>query len=474
MAGMTLLRRGAAPGAIAGLAGGLVFGAAMSSVGTLPSVASLVRSDSATVGFALHMLIAAVIGAGFGVLVARQPARAGESVFWGLLYGAFWWFLGAQTLRPLLAGEPVAWGLDRAQSLLPSLIGHLFYGAVTALAFVALRPDSTDIKAPTGSRLGRVARGLTAGAASAALLYTLAGPPPGAPPLTELTAIALLSGACYPLLFTAGREGTGPALVRGTAYGFLWWVLAALTVPPLLRGRPLGWSHQDAAAAAQQLPPYILLGAGTALLFTWLGTLSRAIFADDIRTFPRTASGGRGFRAACYGAAAGIVGGLVFTGVMISVGSLSDVARLMGSTAPSTGLITHLLIAQLIGITYAALFRNRGFDLLSGLGWGISYGFLWWVLGALTLLPLLVGDPLRWDARSMAAAFPSLVGHVAYGAALGVVHHWLETRTNPWWATRSRVEADRVAALREQATGSAPALWGFTALVALVIPLLVR
>ncbi|MFI1397892.1 hypothetical protein [Streptomyces sp. NPDC020681] len=470
MEGMTLLRCGAAPGAIAGLAGGLVFGAAMSSVGTLPSVASIVRSDSAAVGLTLHMLIAAVIGAGFGVLVARQQARVGESLFWGLLYGGFWWFLGAQTLRPVLAGEPVAWGLAQAQSLLPSLFGHLFYGAVTAVVFVVLRPDAAP---PPRSRIGPVVRGLAAGTVSVALLYAVVGPMGGASPLTQLVPVALLGGACYPLLFTA-QEGTGPALVRGTAYGFLWWVLAALTVPALFEGRRLGWSYQDAVSAAEQLPPYLLIGAGTALVFSWLDTLSRSIFVDDIRMFPRMASGGRGFRAACYGAAAGVVGGLVFTGVMISVDALPDVARLAGSTSPTTGLITHLLIAQLIGIMYAALFRGRSFDAVSGIGWGISYGFFWWVLGALTLLPLLTGRDPRWDAAAMAEAFPSLVGHLAYGAALGVVHYWLETRTNPWWAIRSQVEADRVAARREQALGSAPALWGFTTLVALIIPLLVR
>jgi uncharacterized membrane protein YagU involved in acid resistance len=470
MAVMTSLRRGAAPGAIAGLAGGLVFGAAMRSAGTLESVASLVRSDSAGVGLALHMLIAAVIGAGFGVLVSGQRARTGESLFWGLLYGGFWWFLGAQTLRPLLAGDPVAWGTAEAQSLLPSLIGHLYYGAVTAVVFVALRPDAA---APARSRLGPVARGLAAGAVSAAGLYAVTGPVDGAPPLAEVLPVALLAGACYPLVFTARQEAAGPALVRGTAYGFLWWVLAVLTVPPLLDGRRLDWSHQDAAAAADQLPPHLLLGAGTALVFSWLGALSRSIFTDDIRRLPRMASGGRGFRAAVYGTAAGVVGGLVFGGVMIAVGSLSGVAELMGSTAPSTGFVTHLIIAQLIGITYAAIFRRCSFDVVSGVGWGVSYGFFWWVLGALTLLPVLTGDAPRWDAAAMADAFPSLVGHVAYGAALGVVHHALEIRENPWWAVSGQVEAERVAARRQQALGSAPAIWGFTTLVALVIPLLV-
>jgi hypothetical protein len=129
---------GAALGALAGVAGGAAFGAAMAQLGSLPSVASLVRAQSATVGLAVHMLIAITVGAGFGLLVAARHASAGETLFWGLTYGALWWFLGPLTLLPLFTGRPLAWHLDAAQAQVPSLLGHLLYGAVTALALVGL------------------------------------------------------------------------------------------------------------------------------------------------------------------------------------------------------------------------------------------------------------------------------------------------------------------------------------------------
>ncbi|MGH3756915.1 MAG: hypothetical protein ACRDTB_03965, partial [Actinophytocola sp.] len=71
-------------GAVAGVAGGSVFGAAMAALGTLPTVAGLIRVESAVAGFAVHMVISVVVGALFGVLVRHQSAGAGETVFWGL------------------------------------------------------------------------------------------------------------------------------------------------------------------------------------------------------------------------------------------------------------------------------------------------------------------------------------------------------------------------------------------------------
>ncbi|MGH9157346.1 MAG: hypothetical protein ACRD1K_16245, partial [Acidimicrobiales bacterium] len=67
MTGPAWIRREALPGAVAGAAGGLAFGAAMSELGVLPTVASIVRADSPAVGFAVHMAIAMIIGAGFGL-----------------------------------------------------------------------------------------------------------------------------------------------------------------------------------------------------------------------------------------------------------------------------------------------------------------------------------------------------------------------------------------------------------------------
>ena len=450
-------RDAAAAGSLAGIAGGAVFAAAMGVLGELPTVASIVHTNSVIVGLFLHMAIATALGAGFGLLIARQRARAGETVFWGLIYGAFWWFLGPQTLLPILLGKPVAWDLASAQALLPSLIGHLFYGATTAVTFVVLRQDTDPIwRKPSTAN---VIRGLVAGMAVG---FVLGIPIEGA-----------IAGVCYPLLFNANQESTGPALVRGTVYGFVWWVLAALTVEPLLYNVTLDWSHRAAAADIHLLPPYVLLGAGIAVLSTWLSTLSRLLFVDDIRMVRAEAAGKRGLRALGYGALSGIAGGLVFTVVMVAVGELPLVARMIGTSSPIAGFVVHMVIAQILGISYALLFRRSSFDFTSGIGWGLSYGFFWWVLGNDTLLPLFTGGSIDWSAAGLAAGFPSLVGHLGYGAALGAVYHRLETRANPWWLTRSKVDAERTVARREQIRGAAPAMWVFTVLIALIIPVLV-
>jgi uncharacterized membrane protein YagU involved in acid resistance len=450
-------RDAAAAGSLAGIAGGAVFAAAMGVLGELPTVASIVHTNSVLVGLVVHMTIATALGAGFGLLIARQRARAGETVFWGLIYGAFWWFLGPQTLLPILLGKPVAWDLASAQALLPSLIGHLCYGATTAVAFVVLRQDTDPIwRRPSRST---VRRGLVAGVVAG---FAVGLPVEGA-----------IAGFCYPLLFNAGQESTGPALVRGTVYGFVWWVLAGLTVEPLLYNVTLDWTHRTAAADIHLLPPYVLLGAGIAVLSTWLSTVARVLFVDDIRLVRTEAAGRRGLLALGYGTLSGIAGGLVFTVVMVAIDKLPLVARMVGTNSVVVGFVVHMVIAQVIGVSYAVLFRRRSFDFTSGIGWGLSYGFFWWILGNDTLLPLFTGGSIDWSAAGLAAGFPSLVGHLAYGAALGAVYHRLETRANPWWQTRGKADAERTVARREQIRGAAPAMWVFTVLIALIIPVLV-
>jgi uncharacterized membrane protein YagU involved in acid resistance len=435
----------------------------------LASAGAAMHTGSAGLVFVANLVFAAALGAGFGLLVAQQRTEAGETLFWGLGYGAFWWFLGPLTLLPVLFAQPAAWDLAAARAQLPSLIGHLLYGGVTALLFVALRRRSGGTE-----RFGiaGAARGVAAGLAVATLLYLGFDVMAGAS-LGWLFAVGTLSGIGFPLLFTARPEGAGPALVRGTAYGFLWWILAPVTVRPLLRGEGLGWSRVAVAGAVEQLPVYLLLGAGIGLVFTVLGSLGRGLFVDDVSTLRAESPGGRGLRATVYGAIAGLLGGLVFTLVMVLVNELPTVATIVGGHTRAVGLVVHLLIAQIIGVSYAVLFRRRSFDMASGIGWGVCYGFFWWVLGNLTLLPILTGTVPVFDAATIGAGFPSLVGHLAYGAALGAVYYKLEDRANPWWFTRNDLEAQRITAQREQTLGSAPALWGLTVVIALTIPLII-
>ncbi|MEU3922320.1 hypothetical protein [Streptomyces sp. NPDC029004] len=445
--------RNAGFGALAGLAGGLVFGQVMAVIGFLPTVAAIVRTDSSVVGFAVHLLIAAVIGSIFGTLVARQR----ELLFWGLAYGVLWWFLGPLTLLPILLGRPVAWDVATAQSLIPSLLGHLAYGAVTAAVLALLSCGERQF------RPGLLVRAPAAGLLAAAVLGL------GWNGLI----VGALVGASYAVIFGDPDEGTGPALVRGAAFGFAWWVLAAVTISPLLDGGGLEWAPAAVRAAVASLPGYLLLGAGTALLTSWLGGLSRAVFSDDVRhALEGRLAGGR-VMSIWHGVIAGLAGGVIFTGVMVAVGFLPAVAALIGSESAVVGLVIHLLISQAVGVTYAVFFRRRSFDPASGIGWGVSYGFLWWVLGNLTLLPLLLGTTRQWSAAALAVSFPSLVGHLAYGAVLGLVYQRLEERVSPWHLTRSEATALRAAARHEQTLSAAPALWSLITCVALLIPILV-
>lgn len=52
---------------------------------------------------------------------------------------------------------------------------------------------------------------------------------------------------------------------------------------------------------------------------------------------------------------AGLAGGLVFTVVMVLVDALPTVARMVGSQGVTTGLVVHLVTAQLVGVSYAVV-----------------------------------------------------------------------------------------------------------------------
>ena len=73
----------------------------------------------------------------YGLLFRDEAPTAGWGFLWGSLFGTIWWYLGPMTLLPLLLTGECDWSNDAASQLLPSLLGHLVYGGVTALAFFA-------------------------------------------------------------------------------------------------------------------------------------------------------------------------------------------------------------------------------------------------------------------------------------------------------------------------------------------------
>ena len=166
---------------------------------------------------------------------------------------------------------------------------------------------------------------------------------------------------------------------------------------------------------------------------------------------------------------AGLAGGLLFSLVMLQIDFFPRVSELVGSDSKVAGFFVHLGIATLIGTSYGVLFRRQSYDIASALGWGVSYGFFWSVLGPLTLMPTFLGTAPQWGVEAASAAFPNMIGHLAYGAGLGLMFYLLEARHSPWWIPHSQQEAARVTRRKEQLLTSAPALWTQVVLIGLTL-----
>ena len=473
-----------APGAAGGLAGGLVFGAAMIDLGSLSSVASIIRVESPYVGFLVNMTIAAIVGAGLGVIVWRIRPGLGETLLWGLAYGTFWWFIGSLTLHPLVLSGEVDWSAEAAQAAFPALLGHVLYGSTAAMALVAIKGAGVRRFADTIT-IGCLIRGALAGLLAAWIiglvlaaqghLPTLVARMPADSRLAMWMAIlliGLIAGISYSASYPETNDGAGAGVIRGAMLGFLLWVIVPLSLLPAVNGHGLPWSANEIREVFPSMPGYVLLGAILALLHQWLTVLNRTLFSDLTEGGDQEGVGTEGLRAAGYGGVAGLVGGLLFTGVMAQTGAFGTVASLIGATSPVTGFFVHMTIAVLVGASYGLLFRRHSHDVGSALGWGLSYGFIWWILGPLTLMPAFLGSTPQWTADVAALVFPNLIGHLAYGGGIGVALYLLEARYRPWWVPQARASAELIERRREQVTTSAPALWTLVVIISLTLPVL--
>lgn len=143
-------------GVLGGLLGGLVFAGIMALNGTLvrmgmltlPLIGRMVGFESSVVGFLVHMINSAVIGALYVVVFGRVEKGMVDGLHLGMLYGAVWWFLGPLTLMPLILGEPLGtrWNLGAILSMFPSLIGHVVYGWILGMTVGAFRDRSLPVE----------------------------------------------------------------------------------------------------------------------------------------------------------------------------------------------------------------------------------------------------------------------------------------------------------------------------------------
>jgi uncharacterized membrane protein YagU involved in acid resistance len=118
------------------------------------------------------------------------------------------------------------------------------------------------------------------------------------------------------------------------------------------------------------------------------------------------------------GAMGGLVAGMVFGMMMNMLNMIGSIAMLVGSKSNAVGWAVHLLISMAIGAAFSFLLERRLTSYSAGIGYGMAYGFLWWVLGGQILMPAKLHMPI-FQFNTM--AWQSLMGHVVFGVVLGAL-----------------------------------------------------
>jgi len=100
----------------------------MSAPGMQMMIAGMVGSDSALVGFILHIIFSAIIGAIYTGWGESFASGGWQTLGVGLVYGVIWWVVGANLIMPIIAGgEALQLNFNGT-----SLLGHIIFGVTLA------------------------------------------------------------------------------------------------------------------------------------------------------------------------------------------------------------------------------------------------------------------------------------------------------------------------------------------------------
>ncbi|MGQ7788897.1 hypothetical protein [Nesterenkonia sp. K-15-9-6] len=115
-------------------------------------------------------------------------------------------------------------------------------------------------------------------------------------------------------------------------------------------------------------------------------------------------------RRAVHGGLGGLAGGVVFGMMMAAMGMLPMVGALVGVESAAVGGLVHMGISLLFGVVFGVVITSARPAPLLLLGAG--YGVVLWVVGALLIMPAMLGMPVF---MINAMTLQSLVGHLVFG-----------------------------------------------------------
>jgi uncharacterized membrane protein YagU involved in acid resistance len=284
--------------------------------------------------------------------------------------------------------------------------------------------------------------------------------------------VAMFIGASLGLLFQRDVRGYGSSMGWGLGFAIVWWFLGPLTIFPLTSHMSLDWSADHGTELFGSLVGHIMYGLILGVAYATIDRLWVKLFieSDPLNREPE-GPGVNVLRSLGWGAFAGFVGGLVSSPVMFATGVLPKIAGVDTPFSVLRGLLLHLLVSALIGMTFGLLFRREFSSLGLGVAWGWLFGMIWWYLGPMTFLPLLLTGEIDWRASAAAAQLPALMGHLIYGATTAFIFLLLEGRYSRRLLLNPRTAARELRRVRPVGT-PAPALWLFALGMGVLLPIL--
>jgi hypothetical protein len=428
----------------------------------------------------------AIFGVAFGLFFSQRATSPGAGLIWGVAAALLLWIVVPAGILPLRYTNHSMGMLSGARASFPQLVAFLVclgmpvgvtLGTWSEFHSRTPRPKFSWGRAIVAGGFAGTLAGFIFGqwVSSGNYFPLLAGyGEPNSHTTTVILhfAIALLIGSTFGVLFQKDVRGYGSSMAWGLAYGMIWWFLGPLTLSRVAAHLPLDWSAEQGSNLFGSLVGHILYGLMLGVTYAAFDRLWLRLFVhSDPLNRESEGPGLRFIRSVEWGGLAGLAGGLVSSPVLLVTGILPKIAGLDTSFAGARGLLIHLVISVLIGASYGLLFRNEASSLGLGVAWGWLFGLIWWYLGPLTLLPMLLTGQIDWRHEAASALLPLLPGHLIYGATTAFVFLLLERRYTRWLLLDPRNAAREQRRVRQVGT-PAPAVWLFVLGLGVLLPIL--
>ncbi|MFZ1974326.1 MAG: hypothetical protein WAU89_15895 [Candidatus Acidiferrales bacterium] len=433
------------------------------------------------------ILLGAMFGLAFGLFFGHRATSSGAGLIWGLGAAFLLWLVLPAGILPLLGGSghgmaKIADARDQFPKLVACLICLGMPAGLTLGVRGGLRKRLKNLpfhwwRAIVVGGFAGVVGGMIFGRWSSAgdffpLVSGLVGPHGRDAMVFLQFGVAMFIGSSFGLLFQRDVRGYGSSMGWGLGFAIFWWFLGPLTLFPLASRTPLDWSADHGSDFFGSLVGHILYGLVLGVTYATIDRLWVKLFieSDPLNREPE-GPGLLVLRSLSWGALAGLVGGLISSPVMIATGVLPKIAGLDTPLSVFRALVLHLLVSALIGMTFGLLFRHESSSAGLGVMWGWLFGVIWWYLGPMTFLPLLLTGEIDWRTSAASALLPSLMAHLIYGATTAIAFLLLETRYTHRLLLNPRTASHELRRVRPVGT-PAPALWFFALGLGVLLPIL--